>query len=86
MLGKHPKLERKTFMKKTNLEAFRAEPDVQAILAELLDGKDKPTKTDIINEAIRINGRQAALTVLEREVEVAKLKLAAVQRAMTAKK
>lgn len=72
-MGKNAKSRSKSFFEKTtNLEAFRADQDVQAILQTLV--AEGFTKTDIINEAIRLNGRKAAVSLLERQAITAQHK------------
>ena len=72
-MGKKAKSRSKTFFgKKTNLEAFRADDDVQAILHALIG--QGFTKTDIINESIRLNAGKAAVSILERQAMAAQHK------------
>lgn len=64
--------------KQTNLEAFRADPEVSEILEQQAARTGK-SKSEIINEALRLNGHKAVLSLLMRDVKTAQDKLAAAQ-------
>jgi len=66
----------------SNLVVFRATEDVQGILENL--AKDGRTVADIANEAIRLNGTKAALSVLERQAKEAQDKFQKAQDAFIA--
>lgn len=62
-------------MRKKPTVTFQAEPDVAQILKMVEDEGPHGERTRFINEAIRLNCREAAIGILEQAVEIAQSKL-----------